>query len=135
MPRRFRSTSAGGCVCFRAGAPVVKCGLRAYDFSARKVRSLSNRLRSSTLGFSDYADRDAHAEIAAPHDCRSAASLCRNCGGCRTTLSAQGYCVIEAANAQRALIEAASHKPDVVVLLDLGLPDADRHAVVAGIRQ
>ncbi|HEU0204647.1 MAG TPA: response regulator [Burkholderiaceae bacterium] len=52
----------------------------------------------------------------------------------RTTLAAEGFRVIEAENARRALIEASSHKPDLV-LLDLGLPDADGHTVVAGIRE
>jgi two-component system KDP operon response regulator KdpE len=50
------------------------------------------------------------------------------------TLGAQGFRVIEAKDARRALIEAASHKPDLV-LLDLGLPDADGHEVVSGIRR
>jgi two-component system KDP operon response regulator KdpE len=52
----------------------------------------------------------------------------------RTTLAAQGFRVIEAETATRGLIEAASHKPDLVVL-DLGLPDADGHTVVRGIRE
>ena len=51
----------------------------------------------------------------------------------RALLAAEGFRVIEAETAQRALIEAASHKPDLV-LLDLGLPDAEGHAVVRGIR-
>ena len=51
----------------------------------------------------------------------------------RTTLGAQGFRVIEAGDARRALIEAASHKPDLV-LLDLGLPDRDGLDVVTGIR-
>jgi two-component system KDP operon response regulator KdpE len=51
----------------------------------------------------------------------------------RTGLAAEGFRVIEAETAKRALIEAASHKPDLV-LLDLGLPDADGHEVVRGIR-
>ena len=51
----------------------------------------------------------------------------------RTTLGAQGFRVIEAENARRGLIEAASHKPDLV-LLDLGLPDQDGVEVVTGIR-
>jgi two-component system KDP operon response regulator KdpE len=51
----------------------------------------------------------------------------------RTWLSAEGFRVIEADTAKRALIEAASHKPDLVIL-DLGLPDADGHEVVRGIR-
>jgi two-component system KDP operon response regulator KdpE len=52
----------------------------------------------------------------------------------RTTLTAHGFRVIEAATAARALIEAASHKPDLVIL-DLGLPDADGEEVVSGIRK
>lgn len=52
----------------------------------------------------------------------------------RATLSAQGFRVIEAETAGRGLIEAASHKPDLVIL-DLGLPDAEGHAVVRGIRE
>jgi len=52
----------------------------------------------------------------------------------RTTLCAQGFRVIEADTARRALIEAASHKPDLVIL-DLGLPDAEGHTVVRGIRE
>jgi two-component system KDP operon response regulator KdpE len=52
----------------------------------------------------------------------------------RTTLVAQGFRVIEAETARRALVEAASHKPDLVIL-DLGLPDAEGHDVVRGIRQ
>jgi two-component system KDP operon response regulator KdpE len=52
----------------------------------------------------------------------------------RTTLVAEGFRVIEADTAKRGLIEAASHKPDLVIL-DLGLPDAEGHTVVSGIRQ
>lgn len=52
----------------------------------------------------------------------------------RTTFTAEGFRVFEAENARRALIEAASHKPDLVIL-DLGLPDADGHVVVRGIRE
>jgi two-component system KDP operon response regulator KdpE len=51
-----------------------------------------------------------------------------------TTLAAEGFRVFEAENARRGLIEAASHKPDLVIL-DLGLPDADGHTVVRGIRE
>ena len=51
----------------------------------------------------------------------------------RTTLTAEGFRVIEADTAKRGLIEAASHKPDLVIL-DLGLPDAEGHTVVSGIR-
>jgi two-component system KDP operon response regulator KdpE len=52
----------------------------------------------------------------------------------RTTLVAQGFRVVEAETARRALVEAASHKPDLVIL-DLGLPDAEGHDVVRAIRQ
>jgi two-component system KDP operon response regulator KdpE len=51
----------------------------------------------------------------------------------RTGLGGEGFRVIEAETAERALIEAASHKPDLVIL-DLGLPDAEGHEVVRGIR-
>jgi len=50
------------------------------------------------------------------------------------TLAAEGFRVIEAEDARRGLIEAASHKPDLVIL-DLGLPDAEGHTVVRGIRE
>jgi two-component system KDP operon response regulator KdpE len=52
----------------------------------------------------------------------------------RSALTSEGFRVIEAETAQRALIEAASHKPDLVIL-DLGLPDADGATVVTGIRE
>lgn len=51
----------------------------------------------------------------------------------RTCLAAEGFRVVEAETAQRALVEAASHKPDIVIL-DLGLPDADGSTVVSAIR-
>jgi two-component system KDP operon response regulator KdpE len=51
----------------------------------------------------------------------------------RTALTAEGFRIIEAETARRALIEAASHKPDLVIL-DLGLPDADGQTVVKSIR-
>ena len=51
----------------------------------------------------------------------------------RATLSAEGFRVIEAGTAQRAQIEARSHKPDLL-LLDLGLPDADGETVVRSVR-
>lgn len=51
----------------------------------------------------------------------------------RSALQAEGFRVVEAENAGRGLIEAASHKPDLVIL-DLGLPDADGATVVQGIR-
>ena len=42
----------------------------------------------------------------------------------RIALSAQGYRVLEAANGEDGLAQAALHNPDLVVL-DLGLPDLD----------
>ncbi len=48
-------------------------------------------------------------------------------------LTAEGFRIIEADTAQRATIEARSHKPDLV-LLDLGLPDADGRMVIEAIR-
>ena len=51
----------------------------------------------------------------------------------RTTLTAEGYRVIEAENGQRGVIEAATHKPDLV-MVDLGLPDLDGVEVVKRIR-
>jgi two-component system KDP operon response regulator KdpE len=52
----------------------------------------------------------------------------------RMLLEAEGYRVIEAETAARALIEARSHKPDAV-LADLGLPDRDGQAVIRSIRE
>jgi two-component system KDP operon response regulator KdpE len=51
----------------------------------------------------------------------------------RTSLAAEGYGVVEAVTARRGLIDAASHKPDLVIL-DLGLPDFDGLEVIAKIR-
>ena len=51
----------------------------------------------------------------------------------RTTLTAAGYRVIEAENGERGVVEAATHKPDLV-MVDLGLPDLDGVEVVKRIR-
>jgi len=51
-----------------------------------------------------------------------------------TLLEAHGYRCAHAATAQRAMIEARSHKPDLL-LVDLGLPDRDGTAVISGIRE
>lgn len=48
-------------------------------------------------------------------------------------LAAEGHRVVEADTAARALIEARSHQPDVV-LLDLGLPDRDGQQLIRDIR-
>ncbi len=51
----------------------------------------------------------------------------------RTTLVAEGYQVFEAESGKQGLTEAATRKPDLIVL-DLGLPDMDGVQVVKGIR-
>ncbi|MGC2048909.1 MAG: two-component system response regulator KdpE [Gallionella sp.] len=51
----------------------------------------------------------------------------------RTTLSAEGYRVIEAETGKQGLTEAGTRKPDLVVL-DLGLPDMDGVEVVKELR-
>lgn len=52
----------------------------------------------------------------------------------RTTLGANGFEVIEAANAAEALRHAAADAPDVIVL-DLGLPDMDGKEVIKRLRE
>jgi two-component system, OmpR family, KDP operon response regulator KdpE len=51
----------------------------------------------------------------------------------RALLGSQGYRVAEADTALRAEIEARSHKPDLL-LIDLGLPDADGLKVIRRVR-
>ena len=51
----------------------------------------------------------------------------------RTTLAAEGYQVIEAETGKQGLTEAATRKPDLIIL-DLGLPDMDGKEVVKGVR-
>jgi two-component system KDP operon response regulator KdpE len=51
----------------------------------------------------------------------------------RTLLELEQFRVIEALNAERGLIEARTHKPDLVIV-DLGLPDRDGMHVITGIR-
>ena len=51
----------------------------------------------------------------------------------RTLLEAQRYRVVEAESGVRAVIEARSHRPDLVIV-DLGLPDRDGQSVVREIR-
>jgi two-component system KDP operon response regulator KdpE len=49
-------------------------------------------------------------------------------------LGAEGYKVVESANARRGAIDAATHKPDIAII-DLGLPDFDGLEVIRGIRR
>lgn len=52
----------------------------------------------------------------------------------RISLSAQGYRVLEAANGQEGLAQAALGQPDLLVL-DLGLPDMDGQQVLRELRE
>lgn len=52
----------------------------------------------------------------------------------RTALLAQNFEVFEAENGERGLIEAATRKPDLVIL-DLGLPDKDGTEIVRRLRE
>lgn len=52
----------------------------------------------------------------------------------RVNLESNGYRVLEAANGQLGLAEAAQHRPDVVIL-DLGLPDLDGVSVLKRLRE
>ncbi len=51
----------------------------------------------------------------------------------RSSLSAEGYRVIEAATGRRGVIDAATHQPDVAIV-DLRLPDIDGAEVIRQIR-
>lgn len=52
----------------------------------------------------------------------------------RTSLAAQGYCVVEAESGGEALQRLQGSRPDVIVL-DLGLPDMDGLSVIETIRR
>lgn len=52
----------------------------------------------------------------------------------RVSLEAAGYRVVEAANGQDGVVQAAMSRPDVVIL-DLGLPDMSGNEVLAKIRE
>lgn len=50
-----------------------------------------------------------------------------------TSLAAEGYRVVEAANGERGAIDAGTHKPDMAIV-DLGLPDLDGIELIRRIR-
>src|SRR5438093_4388272 len=50
------------------------------------------------------------------------------------TLQSNDYRIAEAATGKEGLIKAANHPPDLI-LLDLGLPDANGHQVLKDLRQ
>lgn len=52
----------------------------------------------------------------------------------RTLLESQGFRVMLAPNAQRAVLESKAYRPDVVIL-DLGLPDRDGQRVIRDVRE
>ena len=52
----------------------------------------------------------------------------------RTLLEANGYRYVEAETGARALVEARSHRPDLLIV-DLGLPDRDGATVIREIRK
>ncbi|MGA9549550.1 MAG: response regulator, partial [Rhodomicrobium sp.] len=52
----------------------------------------------------------------------------------RTSLGAEGFEVIEADNAEKALTAIEARKPEIVIL-DLGLPDQDGLDVIRSIRR
>jgi len=52
----------------------------------------------------------------------------------RTSLTAHGYTIIEAANGNEALLKATDERPDLMIL-DLGLPDLDGMEVIRRVRE
>jgi two-component system KDP operon response regulator KdpE len=51
----------------------------------------------------------------------------------RSSLTAEGYKVVESATGRRGAIDASTHKPDLAIV-DLGLPDVDGVEVIRRIR-
>jgi two-component system KDP operon response regulator KdpE len=56
------------------------------------------------------------------------------CRFLRTSLSVQGFQVVEAATGERGVIEIGTRKPDLVIL-DLGLPGMDGITVIRKVRE
>jgi two-component system KDP operon response regulator KdpE len=52
----------------------------------------------------------------------------------RSVLAAEGYKVVESGGARRGSIDAATHRPDLVII-DLGLPDGDGVGVIRTVRK
>jgi len=52
----------------------------------------------------------------------------------RASLDAEGYRVVESTTGRRGVIDAGSHKPDLVIV-DLGLPDLDGIELIQRIRE
>ena len=52
----------------------------------------------------------------------------------RTSLAAEGYRVVESANAERGIIDAGTQKPDLAIV-DLGLPDMDGIDAIRRVRK
>src|SRR5688500_13328948 len=50
------------------------------------------------------------------------------------TLESNGYSVKQAASAKQGIVDVANHTPDLVILA-LGLPDADGHTVLQKLRE
>jgi two-component system KDP operon response regulator KdpE len=51
----------------------------------------------------------------------------------RTSLTSEGYRIVESPSGRRGSIDAATHKPDLAIV-DLGLPDMDGVVVIRNIR-
>lgn len=50
------------------------------------------------------------------------------------TLSANGYKIVQSVNGRDALVDAATHHPDLIIL-DLGLPDIDGQELIVRLRE